>query len=41
MNYSDVMRESFDNCVDKIMDLIQGHLYQIDRLQARTKVVKA
>jgi hypothetical protein len=40
MDSSAVMKEFFEDCVDKIIELIKGHVDQINRLGSRTKVNK-
>jgi hypothetical protein len=32
------MNGFFESCVEKIMDLLEGHIGQIDRLNRKTKV---
>ena len=41
MDFSAVMQEFFENCVNKIVELILGHVEQIRKRGARTRVIKA
>lgn len=38
MNISEVMASFFEDSVTKSLDLVEGHVRQIDRMDKRTKV---